>query len=147
MCSSRRPIGNAHSGRRTNQQNRILYSQTPQTTETNVMGGLYEQISSDSSSSTAKRSYTRSTTNSRSTMHMVKTKNERARQKQQIELKTILVRPCRPPISGDSDLEETIPNSIEIMRRIGGPITTFEKNLRFNYHRQLNQFRNGSNKV
>lgn len=146
MSSSRRAVGSAHSGHRPNQQNRTLYSQTPQTTETNAMGGLYEQLSTDSSSSTAKKSHPRSRNNSRSTMHMLKTRNERARQKQQIDLKTVLVRPCRPPIFGDGNLEETIPNSIEVMRRLGGPVTAFERNLRYNYHRQLNHFRNGSNK-
>jgi hypothetical protein len=145
MSSLRRPIGSAHSSRRANQQNRTLNSVTPQTIDSNVMGGLYEQLSNDSMSTT-KKFNPRSTNTSRSNIHMVKAKNDRARQKQHVELKTILVQPCRQPISGDSDLEETIPNSIEIMRKFGGPVSAFERNLRYNYQRQLNQFRNGSKK-
>lgn len=77
---------------------------------------------------------------------MIKTKTDRARQKQNFELKTLLVQPCKQPIFGDTELEESIPNSIELMRSIGGPVTPFESNLRYNYHRQLNQFRNGATK-
>jgi hypothetical protein len=145
MYSARRPIGSAHSGRQANQRSCTLHSQTPQTVESNVMGGLYEQLSDDSMSTTRK-SYPKRTNTSRSNIHMVKTKNDRARQKQHVELKTILVQPYRPPLTSDSDLEETIPNSIEIMRQFGGPLSAFERNLRYNYHRQLNQFRNGSTK-
>lgn len=145
MYSSRRPIRSAHSDRRANQQNRILHSQTPQTVDSSVMGGLYEQLSNDSMSTT-KKSNPRTTNTSRSNIHMVKTKNDRAREKQHVELKTIFVQPCRKLISGDNDLEETIPNSIEIMRKFGGPISAFERNLRYNFHRQLNLFRNGSTK-
>jgi len=146
MSSPRRAIGSAHSPRRTYpQQSRVSNSKIPQTTETKIVGGLYEQGTIDSST-TAKKSYPRSINTSRSTIRMLKTKNERARQKQHIELKTSLVQPCRQPIFGDSELEETIPNSIEIMRNLCGPITPFESNLRYNYRRQLNQFRNTSTK-
>jgi hypothetical protein len=146
MSSPRRTIGSAHSGHRNCQQQcRVLNSQISQTNETNITGGLYEQLPIDSFS-TIKKSYPRSTNTSRSTIHMLKTKNDRARKKQNIELKTILVQPFRQPIFGDSELEETIPNSIEIMRSLRGPITPFESNLRYNYHRQLNQFRNTSTK-
>jgi len=145
MSSTRRAVGSAHSGRRNYQQNRVSFSQTPQTIETNVMSGFYEQLPTDSSAS-LKKLYPRSTNTSRATIHMVKTKNDRARLKQHIGLKTILVEPCKQPILGDHKLEETIPNSIEIMRRLGGPVTAFESNLRYNYRRQLNQFRNGSTK-
>lgn len=137
MCSSRRPIGSAHSARRTNQQNR--------TTDATAIGGLYERVSTDSST-TVKKSYPRSTNTSRTTMYRVKTKNDRARQKQHVELKTILVQPSQQVIPGDSDSEEIIPNSIEIMRQLGGHVSAFEKNLKLNYRRQLHQFRNGASK-
>lgn len=146
MHSARRPGGSAHSSRRPNQATQPLPSQTPQTPQTpqtNLFGGLYEQLSTDSATS-ARKSNSRSTNSSRTTLRMAKTKNDRARQKQQIELKTVLVQPCRPPVSGDSDLEESIPNSIDIMRKLGGPVSAFEKTLRYNYQRQLNKFRNGS---
>lgn len=145
MTSSRRPGGSAHSSRRPNQQSHLLNCQTPQTNEASLLGGLYEQLSTDSVSTT-KKSNVRSTNSSRTALHMLKTRNERARQKQQVELKTLLVNPCRPPVEGDSDLDESIPNSIEVMRRLGGSVSAFEKNLRFNYQRQLSQFRVGSKK-
>jgi hypothetical protein len=142
ISSPRRALGSGHSSRRTNQEHRVSFSQSPQKNETNIMGGLYEQLSDSSFS--LKKTYPRSTNTSRSTIHMLKTKNERERQKQNIVLKTTIVNPSRQPILVDNELEEAIPNSIEIMRKIGGPVTAFESNLRYNYHRQLNQFRNGS---
>lgn len=145
MCSARRPVGSAHSARRTNPPNRMSSSQIPQTTETNVSGGFYEQLSTDSTAST-RRFYPRSTNTSRTTMHRVKTKNERARQKQQVELKTILVQPSQAVISGDNDSEEFVPNSIRIMRQLGGHLSAFEKNLELDYRRHLIQFRNGASK-
>lgn len=146
MSSSRRPVGSAHSARLTyQQQQRISQSQTPQIIHTSVVGGLYEKVTNDSSSS-IKKSYPRSTNTSRTTVHMLKTKNDRARKKQNIELKTILVPPGQQPTFGDTDLEQAIPNSIEMMRKIGGSLTAFERNLRSNYHRKLNQFRNGATK-
>ena len=135
MCSSRRPIGSAHSTRRTNQQNR--------TSDAHAIGGLYEQVSTDLST-TVKKSYPRSTNTSRTTMHRVKTKNDRARQKQHVELKTVLVQPSQQVFSGDSNSEEFIPNSIEIMRQLGGHVSAFEKNLKVDYRRQLHHFRNGA---
>lgn len=145
MYTPRRPVGSAHSARRANPPNRTSYSQIPQTTETNVSGGFYEQLSTDSTTS-ASKFYPRSTNTSRTTMHRVKTKNERARQKQHVELKTILVQPSQQVISGDSDSEEFIPNSMRIMRRLGGHLSAFEKNLELDYRRQLIQFRNGASK-
>jgi hypothetical protein len=139
MSSSRRAAGTTHSSHRIYQQNRTSYSQTAHTPDTNVPGGLYEELTDSSSE---KKSYQRSPNNSRSAMHMVKAKNVRAKQKQIIELKTVIVKPCRQPISTDSDLEESIPNSLEVMRKLGGSVTAFEKNLRYNYRRQLNQYRN-----
>ena len=143
MASSKRTAGNlssARSSRRANQQYRVVLPQQTPSTDTNVMGGFYEQSTIDSAS-TIKKPYPRSTNTSRSTLNMLKTKNERARQKQQMELKTILVNPCRQPTTTDGGLEEVIPNSIEIMRKLGGPIPAFESNLRFSYNRQLKQYR------
>jgi hypothetical protein len=149
MASSKRTAGNngsARSSRRVNQQYRVVLPQQTPSTDTNVMGGLYEQSTIDSASTIMKKPYPRSTNTSRSTLNMLKTKNERARQKQQMELKTILVNPCRQPITIDGGLEETIPNSIEIMRKLRGPVPAFESNLRFNYNRQLTQYRINSTK-
>jgi hypothetical protein len=82
-------------------------------------------------------------------MHMLKTKNNRTRQKQNIDLKTLLVEPWKQVLttSNDDVLDETIPNSLEIMHKMCGPATPFERNLRYNFRRQLNQFRNGSMKT
>lgn len=77
-------------------------------------------------------------------MHMLKTKNERYRQKQQGELKTLLVEPWKQPSWTDGTLEEAIPNSIDLMHRMCGPATPFERNLRQKYHQQLHQYRNGT---
>ena len=150
MGSSRRTGGSAHSSRRpaaANQQPLLTHCQTPQThtNETSLLGGFCEELSTDSLSST-KKSNVRSMNSSRTALHMLKTKNERARQKQQVELKTILVNPCQASIDDETDLEESIPNSIEIMRRLGGSVSAFEKNLRSNYQRQLTQFRASSKK-
>ncbi|CAF0947711.1 unnamed protein product [Rotaria sp. Silwood1] len=146
MSSSKRAAGgSAHSSRRNYQQHRLPYPLTPPPTETYIIGGLYEQSASDTSS-TMKKPFMRTTNTSRSTVHMIKTKTDRAREKQHIELKTMLVKPCRQLITSDSTLEETIPNSIETMRKLGGSISAFERNLRYTYHRQLNQFRNNLKK-
>jgi hypothetical protein len=91
-----------------------------------------------------KRARARSTNSSRTSMHMLKTKNERTRQKQNIQLKTLLVEPWKQTLYSDSILDEAIPNSLEIMHKMCGPATPFERNLRRNFHRQLYQFRNGS---
>ncbi|CAF2878069.1 unnamed protein product [Rotaria sp. Silwood2] len=141
MSSSKRAAGgSAHSSRRNHQQYRLPYPQTPPPTETYIIGGLYEQSTSETSS-TIQKPLVRNASTRRSTVHSIKTKTNRAREKQHIDLKTVSVKPCRRLIKSDTTLEETIPNSIETMRKLGGPITAFEKNLRYTYHRQLNQFR------
>jgi hypothetical protein len=148
MSSSKRPagsIGSARSSRRVNQQYRVVLSQATPATDTTVMGGLYEQLT-EVSGLTVKKSFPRSTNTSRSTLNLLKTKNDRVRQKHQMELKTILVNPSRQPITGDGAFQESIPNSIEIMRKLGGHVPAFERNLRFNYNRQLKHFRISSTK-
>ncbi|CAF0939024.1 unnamed protein product [Rotaria sordida] len=124
MSSSKRAAGgSAHSSRRSHQKYRFLYPQTPPPSETYTIG-------------------VKSTNTSRSKVHMIKTKTDRARKQQHTELKTILVKPCRQLLTSDNTLEETIPNSIETMRQLRGSIPAFEKNLRYTYHKQLNKFRN-----
>jgi hypothetical protein len=132
----------AHSSRRPQQHSQPIQSQTPLLTETNIAGGLYEPLTQNLSS--LKRQCARNMNTSRTTIRMMQTKNDRTRQKQHIELKTILVNPCRQPSWKDGSLDKSIPNSIDMMRKSGGPVTAFERHLRRIYHQQLNQFRTTS---
>ncbi|CAF4054499.1 unnamed protein product [Rotaria magnacalcarata] len=126
--------------RRAYQIQPLPYPSTPPSTETHITNGLQEKSKTNSSCS-VKRPSLRSTNSSRATVHMLKTKNDRAREKQHIDLKTALVKPHRQHALRDSALEESIPSSLDKMRKLGGSITAFEKNLDYNYNRQLNQFR------
>jgi len=110
----------------------------------NSSSNAHEQLTGESSSISLRRARARSTNSSRSTMNMLKTKNNRTRQKQNIELKTLLVEPWKQSLYSDGILDDTIPNSLEIMHKMCGPATPFERNLRYNFHRQLHQLRNGS---
>ncbi len=143
ISSAKRTISSAHSSRhQQQQQTRTL--QSPLSNDTNLTNHLPEQLTKDSSSTSLRRARARSTNSSRSTMHMLKSKNHRTRQKQNIELKTLLVEPWKQMLYGDGILDETVPNSLEIMHKMCGPATPFERNLRQNFHRQLNQLRHGS---
>ena len=146
MSSSRRAVGGiSHSSRRPRQLFRPLFAYTPAPTEASLVGTLKEEPAADlASPSSARKPSSRHKNTSRTSMHMLKTRNDRTKQKQNVELKTVLVKPCRQPHLQDCGLDEAIPSSIEIMRRIGGPITAFEHTLRHSYHRHLSQFRNGS---
>ncbi len=144
MCSSKRTASSALSNNRQHQkqQNRTL--QSPLSNEINSTSNIHQQLTRESSSTSMRRARARSINSSRSTMHMLKTKNDRTKQKQNIELKTLLVEPWKQRLHSDGIFDETIPNSLELMYRLCGPATPFERNLRHNYHRQLNHFRNGS---
>ena len=142
MSSGKRAAGGSvYSSRRGHPLYQFSYCQTPTPTETNAAAAFYEQLATESSAS-IKKSCTRSTNRSRSTVHMIRTKSDRARQKQHIGLRTVLIEPCKQPILRDKELEEKIPNSIEIMRKLPGSINAFERNLRHTYHRHLNHYRN-----
>jgi len=147
--SSKRTTSSAHSSlhhrhHHPQQQHRTLES--PLSAEINSTNNTPEQSTRELSSVSVKKARTRSINSSRSTIHMVKTKNDRTRQKQNIELKTQLVEPWKHPLYGTKILDDKIPNSLELMNNMCGPATAFEQNLRYNFHRQLNQFRNGSMK-
>ncbi|CAF3355363.1 unnamed protein product [Rotaria sp. Silwood1] len=143
ISSSKRNVVSAHSNHSYHQQQKYQASKSSLSNDMNTTGSIHEQLTGESSSS-FRGARARSTTSSRSTMHMLKTKNERKRQKQYIELKTLLVDPYKQIPWNDGTLDESIPNSLEIMHKMCGPGTPFERNLRYNYQRQLNQLRNSS---
>jgi hypothetical protein len=152
MASSKRTITSAHSHyyhhHHPQQQLQYRTSQSPLPTEMNSRtSNAHEKSSRESPLPPARKLRARSTTSSRSTMHMLKTKNNRTRQKQNIDLKTLLVEPWKQVLNADELLGETIPNSLELMHQMCGPATAFEQNLRYNFRRQLNHFRNGSLKA
>jgi hypothetical protein len=144
ISSSKRTTGSAHSS---HYRHRMPYSQTPSLrNEASSNGSVHERLTGESSSSFSRKLRAKSSSSSRSTMHMLKTKNDRTRHKQQFELKTLLVEPWKQPSWNEGTLEESIPNSLEIMYKMCGPATPFERNLRHNYHRQLYHYRNGAMK-
>ena len=53
----------------------------------------------------------------------------------------MIVHSYRQPLAVDVALNVSIPNSIEMMRQLGGCVPAFEHTLRYNYYRQLNHFR------
>lgn len=146
MASSRRAVGAiANLARHPRLSYRHPYGLAPPPSEASLVTGFKEQIASDIASCTSsKKSSARSKNPNRMSMHLLKTRNDRSKQKQHTDLKNALIKPCRPAIPSDCSLDDAIPNSIEIMRRLGGPVTAFEQNLRHNYHRQLDAFRHGS---
>ncbi len=144
LSTSKRTMSSAHSSHPSQQQYRTL--QSPLSNETDATNHTHEQIGSELSANSVRKARAKSTNSSRSTMNMLKTKNDRTRQKQNIQLKTVLVEPWKQPIYMDGILDEPIPNSLEIMHKMCGPATPFERNLRDNFHRQLNQFRSSSMK-
>ena len=149
MASTKRTITSAYSNylhHPQQQQQQYRTSQSPLSTEINSRTSN-EQVIRESPTPSMRKLRARSTASSRSTIHMLKTKNNRTRQKQNVELKTILVEPWKQILNGDEIFGETIPNSLEMMHRMCGPSTPFEQNLRYSFHRQLNKFRSGSLKV
>jgi hypothetical protein len=147
FSSSKRTISSAHSNLHNHPQQQQQQQRTLQSSLSNEMNSItnntHEPMTREPSSLSMRKARARSTNSSRSTMHMLKTKNNRTRQKQNIELKTHLVDPWKQAVYIDGILDETIPNSLEIMHNMCGPATPFEQNLRYNFRRQLNQFRNG----
>ncbi|CAF0738824.1 unnamed protein product [Didymodactylos carnosus] len=77
----------------------------------------------------------------RHTKHMLK-KNDVQKHKQKVKLKTILVEPWSKPVWSNGSVEEWIPNSLEMMEKLGGQSTAFEKNLKFTYNNHLKHLRN-----
>ncbi len=144
MASSKRTITSAYLNHRNQSQqpppHRTVESPSSRTSY------AHQQYVRESPPPSAKRTRARSTTSSRSTMHMLQTKNNRIRQKQNVDLKTVLVEPWKQVLTSDDILDGTIPNSLEIMHKMCGPATPFEQNLRYTFRRQLTQFRNGSTK-
>lgn len=104
---------------------------------------LHEKLTGQSLSS-LRRPRAKSSTSTRSAMHLLTKKNERYRRQHRGELKTLLVDPWKQPSWTDTTLEEAIPNSIDVMHKMCGPATAFERNLRQNYHRQLFRYRHGA---
>lgn len=80
-------------------------------------------------------------------MHLLKTKNQRTKQKQNDKLKTHLDEPWKQMSSNDIIFGDAIPNSLDIMQKICGPGTAFERNLRSNFQRQLKILRSSSLKT
>ena len=141
--SSKRTILSAHSSRHHYQQQKSQTSKSSLSNDMNTLSNTPEQLPRESSSS-LRASRARSCNSSRSALHMVKAKNDRIRQRQNTALKTLLVEPWKQMIWGDGVTNETIPNSLDIMHKMCGSGTAFERNLRYVYQRQLNQYRNSS---
>lgn len=142
--ASKRTAITAYSSQRPPLPYRNMQTRTSAPSEdTNTAISAHERLTGESLSN-FKRARAKSSTTSRTAMHLVKAKNERNRVKQQNELKNLLGEAFRKsPVDIDSTLEEAIPNSIDVMHKMCGPATAFERNLRQNYHRQLHQFRHG----
>ena len=146
MASSKRTISSAHSSQYQHpaqQQHRTLQSQVSKDMHSTSSNGR-EPLSRSSTSLSGRKTRAKSISSSRSTLRMLKTKNDRTRQKQNVELRTVLVEPWKQPLYTDGILDEAIPNSLEVMYQMCGPATPFERNLRQNFRRQLTQFRTGS---
>ena len=126
------------------QQLRTPSAQTSslQPQESESSNALHEKLIGQSLSA-MRRSRAKSATRTRSAMQMLTKKNERHRRQHRGELKTLLVDPWKQPSWTDGTLEEAIPNSIDVMHKMCGPATAFERNLRQNYHRKLLQYRHG----
>jgi hypothetical protein len=144
MASSKRTAGSAHSSHRYYHLQQYRTSQSPISNDINTNVSAHERLTGEPA---PPRTRARSTTSSRSTMYMLKTKTERRRQKQNVELKSLLVEPWKQASLSDDILDDNIPNSLEIMHKMCGPSTPFERNLRRDYQRQLNQYRNGTTKT
>lgn len=140
MASSKRTISSAHS---TQYQHRTLQSRLSNEMHS-TSSHAHEPLSRSSTSLSGRKTRAKSTNSSRTAMHMLKTRNDRSRQKQNIELRTVLVEPWKQPIYTDGILDEPIPNSLEIMYQMCGPATPFERNLRHSFRQQLTQFRTGA---
>lgn len=140
ISSAKRSTISASSNNYFNQQKSHPGFKSSLSNDINANYSMPEKLSGESMSS-MKASRARSTLSSRSSMHMLKTRNERKRQKQYIELKTVLVDPWKQIPWNDGILEQSIPNSLEVMHKMCGPGTAFERNLRHSYQRQLSQLR------
>lgn len=145
LASAKRPTASAHSNYRHSQQQRYQPSKSSLSNDVNTVNNTNE-LAPRESAAPSRAARARSSTSSRSTMYMLKTKNDRKRQKQQVALKTLLVDPWKQMPWNDGISDETIPNSLDIMHKMCGPATPFERNLKYNYHRQLNQLRHASAK-
>ena len=143
MASSKRTITSSYSNYR-NQPQQPYRAVHPPSSRASY---AHQQYVRETPPPSAKKTRAKSTTSSRSTIHMLQTKNNRIRQKQNVDLKTVLVEPWKQVLTSDDILDGTIPNSLEIMHRMCGPSTPFEQNLRHSFRRQLTQFRNGSMKA
>ncbi len=135
ISTPKRSVSSAHSSRHYQQQSPFRH-------DVNSLGSF-----DDESLLPITRSRTRSAHSSRSTVYLLKTKTDRIRQKQNLGLKTVLVRPWRQASWNDEILDDKIPNSFDVMHTMCGPATPFERNLRNNYHKQLSLFRNNSRKT
>ena len=96
-------------------------------------------LASDCTDTSLRLSRAKSSFITRPVLEMLKRKNERMRQQQKLELKTILVEPWRQLPFCHHTSADSIPNSIDILHRLCGQPTTFERNLREDYYRQLNR--------
>lgn len=140
--SKRTTTASAHL-HRTQQQPRTPSAHTSfLTRDTNSSNALHERLTGQPLS-TMRKARAKSSTGTRPTLHMLKKKNERHRQQQRGELKTVLTDPWKLPSWTDSTLEVAIPNSIDVMHKMCGPATAFERNLRQTYYRQLDRYRHG----
>ena len=140
--SKRTNIGSAQLNQ---QQLRAPSAQTStlQPQESDSSNALHEKLTGQSLTA-LRRPRTKSAIRTRSAVQKLTKKNERYRRQQRGELKTLLVDPWKQPSWTDGTLEEAIPNSIDVMHKMCGPATAFERNLRQNYHRKLLQYRHGT---
>ncbi|UJR25872.1 hypothetical protein I4U23_007222 [Adineta vaga] len=130
----KRSLNSAHSNRQYQQQELQMRH------EINSIGSNDDQFNEEPLPSTS-RPRAKSAYSSRSTVHLLKAKNDRMRQKHSIELKSILIKPWKTETCNDDVLGDPIPNSLDMMHKMCGPATPFERNLRQDYHKQLSQYR------
>ncbi|CAF0773684.1 unnamed protein product [Adineta ricciae] len=130
----------AHSGRHCHQQQ---YQELPMKYEVNSICSN-DELSNDELPLSLRRPRAKSAYSSRSTVHLLKAKNDRIRQQHHIELKSLLIKPWKTASWNDVALETSIPNSLDMMHRMCGPATPFERILRQDFRKRLNLYRHNS---
>lgn len=140
--TSKRTTISASSNQRAQSKNPTETQHAEPTQPKSSPTSAHEKLTGESLSEFRKRR-AKSSVTTRTLFTSVKAKNERSRQKQQTNLKNALIDPWKVAPWTDTTMEESIPNSIDVMHKMCGPATPFERNLRQNYHRQLNQLRYG----
>ncbi|CAF4054401.1 unnamed protein product [Adineta steineri] len=144
ISTPKRSLSSAQSNRyhRQSQQSESTFRH-----EINSTGSNEDQLT-DESLSFIRKIRLHSAQSSRSgSIHLLKTKSDRTRPKPNIDLTTVLMKPWRQATWNDDGFDNSIPNSLDLMHQICGPSTPFERNLRQDYHKQLNLYRSASTKA